>query len=351
MQAKRRPTRVIEVGNVKIGGDNPITIQSMCNTDTRDADATIAQIHALQKAGCEVVRVAVPDERAAGALKEIKRQISIPLVADIHFDYRLALTAMENGIDKLRINPGNIGSKDKVQSVVKVALEKNIPIRIGVNAGSLEKSLLEKHGGVTPEALVESALNHAAILEEYHFENIALSVKASSVPLCIEAYRLLSQKTDYPLHLGITEAGTVYGGTVKSAVGIGALLAQGIGDTIRVSLTGDPVEEIKCAKQILQALELRSFGVTFISCPTCGRTEVDLIGIANKVEEHCANIDKNIKVAVMGCVVNGPGEAREADIGVACNKDGGVIFKKGKALRKVSKENLLNELLHEINTM
>jgi (E)-4-hydroxy-3-methylbut-2-enyl-diphosphate synthase len=348
---KRKITRSVKVGNLLIGGGNNVVIQSMCNTDTRNVKETVAQIKRLEEAGCEMVRVAVPDMEAAKAIGEIKKEISIPLVADIHFDYRLALEAMEQGIDKVRINPGNIGSEEKIRAVVEKAKEKHIPIRIGVNSGSLEKDLLEKYGHVTPEALVESALKHVRILERYDFHDIVISIKASSVPFSIAAYSLLSQKVDYPLHVGITEAGTVWGGTVKSAVGIGSILAMGIGDTIRVSLTGDPVEEIKAAKEILKSLELRKFGVEFVSCPTCGRTQIDLVSIASQVEEKCRKINKNIKVAVMGCVVNGPGEAREADIGIAGGKGEGLIFKKGEIIKKVPENQLIDALMAEIEKL
>lgn len=352
MSYSRRKTRVVKAGNVLIGGDNPVVIQSMCNTDTRDVSATVNQIKALEKAGCEMVRVAVPDMTAAQAIGKIKEQISIPLVADIHFDYKLAVEAMTQGIDKIRINPGNIGSREKVQIVADMAKEKGIPIRIGVNSGSLQKDLLEKFGGhVTPEAMVESALSHVKILEECDFRDIVISIKSSNVPFSIEAYSLLSQAVDYPLHLGITEAGTVYSGTVKSAVGIGSILAMGIGDTIRVSLTGDPTEEIKAAKEILKSLELRKFGVEMISCPTCGRTQIDLISLAQQVEEKCRNINKDIKVAVMGCAVNGPGEAREADIGIAGGHGEGLIFKKGEILKKVPENELLDTLMEEIEKL
>ncbi len=351
MSFKRRKTREINIGGVKIGGDNPIAIQSMCNTDTRDVKATVDQIKRLEKAGCEIIRVAVPDMEAAECIRDIKKSIDIPLVADIHFDYRLALRCMENGIDKIRINPGNIGSADRVKQVADMAKRNGIPIRIGVNSGSLEKNLVEKYGGVTPQGLVESALGHIKLLEENDFYDIAVSIKASNVPFSVEVYELLSDTVDYPLHVGITEAGTVWGGTVKSAVGIGAILSRGIGDTIRVSLTGDPVEEIYAAKEILKSLELRKFGVEFISCPTCGRTSIDLIKIANEVEERVRNIDKNIKVAVMGCAVNGPGEAREADIGIAGGHGEGLIFKKGQILRKVPEDRLVEELLKEIELL
>lgn len=352
MSYSRRKTRVVKAGNVLIGGDNPVVIQSMCNTDTRDVSATVSQIKDLEKAGCEMVRVAVPDMIAAQAIGKIKEQISIPLVADIHFDYKLAVEAMAQGIDKIRINPGNIGSKEKVRIVADMAKEKGIPIRIGVNSGSLQKDLLKKFGGhVTPEAMVESALSHVKILEECDFRDMVISIKSSNVPFSIEAYSLLSQAVDYPLHLGITEAGTVYSGTVKSAVGIGSILAMGIGDTIRVSLTGDPTEEIKAAKEILKSLELRKFGVEMISCPTCGRTQIDLISLAQQVEEKCHNINKDIKVAVMGCAVNGPGEAREADIGIAGGHGEGLIFKKGEILKKVPENELLDTLMEEIEKL
>ncbi len=348
---KRKKTRTVNIGNVAIGGDNPIAIQSMCNTKTSDAEATVSQILELEKAGCEIIRVAVPDMEAAEALKEIKKRIHIPLVADIHFDYRLALKAIENGVDKLRINPGNIGGEDRVKAVADAAKAKNIPIRIGVNSGSLEKSILEKYGGVTPQGLVESALGHVRILEKYDFHDIVISIKASSVPFSLETYSLLSDTVDYPIHLGITEAGTVYSGTIKSAVGIGAILAMGIGDTIRVSLTGDCVDEVRAAKEILKALGLRKSGIEFVSCPTCGRTSIDLIGLAKKVEERCAGIDKNIKVAVMGCAVNGPGEAREADIGIAGGNGQGLIFKKGEIVKKLPEAELLDALMEEIEKL
>ena len=348
MSCKRKMTREINIGGVKIGGNNPIAIQSMCNTDTRDVKSTVEQIKKLEKAGCEIIRVAVPDMQAAECIRDIKNSIDIPLVADIHFDYRLALKCMDNGIDKIRINPGNIGSADRVKQVADMAKKNHIPIRVGVNSGSLEKELVEKYGGVTPQGLVESALRHVKLLEQNHFYDTAISIKASNVPFSVEVYELLSNTVDYPLHVGITEAGTVWGGTIKSAVGIGAILSRGIGDTIRVSLTGDPVEEIYAAKEILKDLNLRKFGVEFISCPTCGRTSIDLIKIANEVESKIKDIDKNIKVAVMGCAVNGPGEAREADIGIAGGHGEGLIFKKGEILRKVPEEKLVDELLKEI---
>lgn len=348
---KRRKTRVVKIGNVLIGGDNPIAIQSMCNTKTSDVDATVKQILELEAAGCEIIRVAVPDMKAAEAIAEIKKQIHIPLVADIHFDYRLALKAIESGVDKLRINPGNIGGEDRVKAVVEAAKAKKIPIRIGVNSGSLEKDILEKYGEVTPEGLVESALRHIRILEKLDFHDIVISIKASNVPFSLATYSLLSKEVDYPIHLGITESGTEWSGTIKSAVGIGAILAMGIGDTIRVSLTGSTVEEVKVAKAILKDLGLRKFGIEFVSCPTCGRTSIDLIGLANKVEEKCRNINKDIKVAVMGCAVNGPGEAREADIGIAGGNGYGLIFKKGEILKKLPENELLDALMEEIEKL
>ena len=351
MKYSRKKTREVNIGDVKIGGDNPIAIQSMCNTDTRNVEETVKQIKELENAGCEIIRVAVPDMQAAEAIKDIKRQIDIPLVADIHFDYRLALKAIDGGIDKIRINPGNIGSEDRVKQVANMAKKNGIPIRVGVNSGSLEKHLVEKYGGVTPEGLVESALGHVRLLEKYDFYDTVISIKASNVPFSVEVYELLSETVDYPLHVGITEAGTVWGGTVKSAVGIGAILSRGIGDTIRVSLTGNPVEEIYAAKEILKDMNLRKFGVEFVSCPTCGRTSIDLISIANEVESRVKSIDKNIKVAVMGCAVNGPGEAREADIGIAGGHGEGLIFRKGEIIRKVPENMLVDELMKEIEKL
>lgn len=347
---KRKETREVIIGNVHIGGNHPVVIQSMCNTDTRDVEKTVQQIYELEKEGCELVRVAVLDMEAAETIKQIKKQIHIPLVADIHFDYKLALKVMENGIDKVRINPGNIGTEKRIQQVVEMAKEKRIPIRVGVNSGSLEKHLVEKYHGVTAQGLVESALNHVKLLEKYHFEDIVVSIKASNVLFSLEAYSLLSKNMPYPIHVGITEAGTVWSGSIKSAVGIGAILAQGIGDTIRVSLTGNPVEEIKAAKEILKSLDLRKFGVEFISCPTCGRTQIDLISIANEVEKKCSKLNKSVKVAVMGCVVNGPGEAKEADIGIAGGKGEGLLFKKGEIIRKVPENQLIDELMKEIES-
>ena len=338
-----RKTREIKIGNLYIGGENPIIIQSMTNTPTEDVEKTVAQIKELEKAGCELVRVTVNTEKAAEAIKEIKKQINIPLVADIHFDYKLALKAMENGIDKLRINPGNIGDDEKVRLVVEKAKELNVPIRIGVNSGSVEKKILEKYGRVTADGMVESAMYHVNLLEKYGFNNIVISLKASNVKMMVDAYRKISELVDYPLHLGVTEAGTEFQGTVKSAIGIGSLLVDGIGNTIRVSLTENPVEEIKVAKEILKVLGLRE-GVEIVSCPTCGRTQIDLIGLTKKVEKEFGNIEKNIKIAVMGCVVNGPGEAKEADIGVAGGKGEGLLFKKGEIVKKVKEEEIIPEL-------
>ena len=338
-----RKTREIKIGNLYIGGENPIIIQSMTNTPTEDVEKTVAQIKELEKAGCELVRVTVNTEKAAEAIKEIKKQINIPLVADIHFDYKLALKAMENGIDKLRINPGNIGDDEKVRLVVEKAKELNVPIRIGVNSGSVEKKILEKYGRVTADGMVESAMYHVNLLEKYGFNNIIISLKASNVKMMVDAYRKISELVDYPLHLGVTEAGTEFQGTVKSSIGIGSLLVDGIGNTIRVSLTENPAEEIKVAKEILKVLGLRE-GVEIVSCPTCGRTQIDLIGLAKKVEKEFGNIEKNIKIAVMGCVVNGPGEAKEADIGVAGGKGEGLLFKKGEIIKKVKEEEIIPEL-------
>lgn len=347
----RKQKRVVNIGGVKIGGDNPVAVQSMCNTDTRDVSATVAQIHELENAGCEIIRVAVPDMEAAKAVREIRRQIHIPLVVDIHFDYRLALECMKNGADKVRINPGNIGDKERVRQVVETAKERQIPIRIGVNGGSLEKNLLEKHGGVTADALVESAMGHVAILDELNFSDIVVSIKISDVPKMLDAYRKFNEISDIPLHIGVTESGTLKQGTLKSAVGIGALLSEGIGDTMRVSLTANPVEEIYAAHDILKVLGMRKSGAEIISCPTCGRTRIDLIPIANEVEKLVRNIDKPIKIAVMGCAVNGPGEAREADIGIAGGKGEGLIFKKGEIVRKVPESEIVNELMKEIEKL
>lgn len=347
----RKITRTVDVGGVKIGGGNPISIQSMCNTDTRDAEATVRQILALEEAGCEIIRVAVPDAEAADAIAKIKKEIHIPLVADIHFDYRLALKCIENGIDKVRINPGNIGSRDRVKQVADAAKAKGIPIRIGVNGGSLEKRLLEKYGGPTADALVESALGHVEILDDVDFEDIVVSIKVSNVPTMIEAYRKFSERSDIPLHVGVTESGTERLGTIKSSIGIGTLISEGIGDTIRVSLTADPVREVYAAKDILRVLGERKNGIEFVSCPTCGRTQIDLIGIASEVERRLQGIDKSIKVAVMGCIVNGPGEARDADIGIAGGKGEGIIFRKGEILRKVPEDMIVEELVKEVEKL
>lgn len=347
----RKQKRIVNIGGVKIGGDNPVAIQSMCNTDTRDVKATVNQIHELENAGCEIIRVAVPDMVAAKAVADIKKQIHIPLVVDIHFDYRLALECMKKGADKVRINPGNIGDRDRVKQVVEMAKEREIPIRIGVNGGSLERELLQKYGGVTADALVESAMGHVAILDELNFNNVVVSIKISDVPKMLCAYRKFNEISDIPLHIGVTESGTLKGGTVKSAVGIGALLAEGIGDTMRVSLTANPVEEIYAAYDIQKVLGMRKTGAEIVSCPTCGRTQLDLISIANEVEKRAANIDKPIKIAVMGCAVNGPGEAREADIGIAGGKGEGLIFKKGEIIKKVPQDSLVDELMKEIETL
>ena len=347
----RRETKPVFVGGVQVGGGAPVSVQSMTKTDTRDPVSTIDQINALAEGGCEIIRAAVPDREAADALPAILKGISIPFVADIHFDHRLALEAVKAGVDGLRINPGNIGGRDKVEEVVKAARERDIPIRVGVNAGSLEKDLLARFGGVTPGAMVESAMRHINILEDLNFTNIKISLKASHVPLMLEAYRLMSQKADYPLHLGVTESGTLRYGTVKSAIGIGILLSEGIGDTIRVSLTGHPGHEVRAGYDILRSLGLRSRGAELISCPTCGRTAIDLIKIAGEVEEKLRQVEKPLKIAVMGCVVNGPGEAREADVGIAGGKGYGLIFRKGEILRRVPEDKLVEELLKEIETI
>jgi (E)-4-hydroxy-3-methylbut-2-enyl-diphosphate synthase len=346
---KRKKTRKIRIGNIYIGGSAPIAVQSMCNTDTRDVKKTVAQIKELQKAGCEIIRVAVPDMVAARAIGKIKKQISIPLIADIHFSYELALEAIAQGIDKLRINPGNIGSIEKIKKVVKAAKKKKIPIRIGVNAGSLEKDILKKYNGkVTAKGMVESAMRHIKILEKLNFRNIAISLKASDVERTVEAYKLLSKKVDYPLHIGVTEAGTIFRGTVMSSVGLGNLLYSGIGDTLRVSLTADPIEEVKVAWEILKSLGIRKRGITVTSCPTCGRTEIDLINLAKQVENAMVNFDKDIHVAVMGCVVNGPGEAREADLAIVGGKGAGLIMKRGEVIKKLDEKNLLKEFIKEV---
>lgn len=344
----RADTRTVTVGGVPIGGGHPVTVQSMTTTDTRDAAATIEQIKRLEDAGCEIVRVAVPDLIAAKALTQIKKAIRIPLIADIHFDYRLALAAVENGVDKLRLNPGNIGDENKVFQVAQAAKAAGVPMRIGVNSGSLEKDLLHKYGGVTAEGIVESALRHIGLLESCGFYDMIISVKASDVALMVKSYRLLAEKTDYPLHAGVTEAGTPYLGTIRSAVGLGAVLGMDLGDTVRVSLTGDPVEEVRVAKVILQSMKLRRFGVQVVSCPTCGRTEIDLISLAQKVEAYCENINLPLVVAVMGCAVNGPGEAREADFGIAGGRGTGVLFRKGEVIRKLPENELEDALIGEI---
>ncbi|MBE5843064.1 MAG: flavodoxin-dependent (E)-4-hydroxy-3-methylbut-2-enyl-diphosphate synthase [Butyrivibrio sp.] len=346
--AYRDNTKVVHIGNKVIGGGNPIMIQSMTNTPTEDVDATVAQILALEAAGCDIVRCTVPNEEAALAVKKIKEQIHIPLVADIHFDYKMAIAAMENGADKIRINPGNIGSKDRIEAVVKTAKERNIPIRVGVNSGSLEKNLLEKYGGVTAKALVESALDKVHIIEDFGYDNLVISIKSSNVMLCVDAHRELAKQTNYPLHVGITEAGTLYGGNIKSSIGLGIILNEGIGDTIRVSLSGDPTEEIRTAKMILKTLGLRKGGIEVVSCPTCGRTKIDLIGLANQVEKMVQEFPLDIKVAVMGCAVNGPGEAREADIGVAGGIGEGLLIKKGEVIRKVPEAELIDALRNEL---
>ena len=344
----REHTKTIKIGNQVIGGGHPVLIQSMTNTKTEDVAATVAQILTLEKAGCQIIRCAVPTMEAARALGEIKKQIHIPLVADIHFDYKLAIAAMENGADKIRINPGNIGSRERIQAVVDVAKERQIPIRVGVNSGSLEKELVEKYHGVTAEGLVESALDKVKIIEDMGYDQLVISIKSSDVLMCAKAHELIAQKTDYPLHVGITEAGTLFSGNIKSAVGLGIILYQGIGDTIRVSLTGDPSEEVKSAKRILKTLGLRNGGIEVVSCPTCGRTQIDLIGLANKVEDMVQDIPLDIKVAVMGCVVNGPGEAKEADIGVAGGKGVGLLIKKGEIIKKVPEDQLLETLRDEL---
>ena len=344
----RERTKVVQIGNVKIGGGNPIAIQSMTNTKTEDVDATVAQIHALEKAGCEIIRCAVPTIEAAEALGKIKKQIHIPLVADIHFDYRLAIAAIENGADKIRLNPGNIGDASRVQAVVDKAKEHGIPIRVGVNSGSLEKNLVEKYGGVTAEGLVESAMDKVHMIEEMGYDNLVVSIKSSDVLMCVKAHELIADQCKYPLHVGITESGTLLAGNIKSSIGLGLILHQGIGDTIRVSLTGDPTEEIKSAKLILKTLGLRKGGIEVVSCPTCGRTKIDLIGLANQVEQMVADIPLDIKVAVMGCVVNGPGEAKEADIGIAGGIGEGLLIKKGEIVKKVKEDELLETLRWEL---
>lgn len=345
---KRTQTKTVKIGNRRIGGGNPILIQSMTNTKTEDIKATTAQITKLTAAGCDLIRCAVPTMEAALALREIRRQIDIPLIADIHFDYRLAIAAIENGADKIRINPGNIGGRDRLKAVVDAAKEKNIPIRVGVNSGSLEKELVEKHHGVTAEGIVESALDKAGMIEEMGYDNLVISIKSSDVLMCVKAHELIAGKTNHPLHVGITEAGTIISGNIKSSIGLGLILHQGIGDTIRVSLTGDPLEEIKSAKLILRTLGLRTGGIEVVSCPTCGRTQINLIELANQVETMVADIPLDLKVAVMGCVVNGPGEAKEADIGIAGGIGEGLIIKHGEVYKKVPEEQLVFELRQEL---
>lgn len=347
----RRKSREIFIGNVGIGGNHPITVQSMTNTHTKEVEKTVDQILKLEKAGCDIVRIAIPDMEAADAIDKIKKNTNIPLIADIHFDYRLALKAVKNGIDGLRINPGNIGSKEKVKEVVLACKERQVPIRIGVNSGSIRKDLISKYGGINENSMVQSALEHVRILEELNYNNIKISLKATDIYLTISAYKKIAELTDYPLHIGITEAGTPWRGTIKSSIGIGALLLMGIGDTIRVSLTGDPIEEVKVGKQILRTLGLLKDKIEIISCPTCGRTQINLIELVSKVEERIGNISKPIKIAIMGCAVNGPGEAREADLGIAGGKGEALIFKKGEIIKKVSEDKLLDELMLEINKL
>ena len=344
----REHTKTIQIGKKAIGGGNPILIQSMTNTRTEDVAATVGQIHRLEAAGCEIIRCTVPNMEAALAFREIKKQISIPLVADVHFDYKMAIAAMENGADKIRINPGNIGGRDKVADVVKAAKERNIPIRVGVNSGSLEKELVEKYGGVTAEGIVESALDKVRMIEDLGYDRMVISIKSSDVMMCIKAHEILAGQTDYPLHVGITESGTLFSGNLKSGIGLGVILYQGIGDTIRVSLTGDPVEEVKSAKLLLRTMGLRRGGIEVVSCPTCGRTKIDLIGLANQVEQMVEDIPLDLKVAVMGCAVNGPGEAKEADIGIAGGIGEGLLIKKGEIIRKVPEAELLSVLREEL---
>ena len=344
----RDNTKIIKIGNKVIGGGNPVLIQSMTNTKTEDVEATVNQILRLEKAGCDIIRVAVPTMDAAKAISAIKSKINIPLVADIHFDYKLAIAAIENGADKIRINPGNIGSTDRIKAVVDAAKANNIPIRVGVNSGSLEKELVEKYNGVTAQGIVESALDKVKIIEDLGYDNLVVSIKSADVMMCVHAHELIADKIKYPLHVGITESGSVNSGNIKSGIGLGIILNQGIGDTIRVSLTGDPAEEIKSAKLILKTLGLRKGGIEVVSCPTCGRTKIDLIGLANKVEDMVADIPLDLKVAVMGCIVNGPGEAKEADIGIAGGKGEGILIKKGETIKKVPEEKLLETLREEL---
>ncbi len=347
--AMREHTRVISIGNRVIGGGNPILIQSMTNTRTEDVDATVKQILELEEAGCDIIRCTVPTKEAAAAISAIKEKIHIPLVADIHFDYTLAIEAIQNGADKIRINPGNIGGKENLRVVVEAARDKNIPIRVGVNSGSLEKELVAKYGGVTAEGIVESALDKVRMIEEFGYENLVISIKSSDVLMCIKAHEILAQKTDYPLHVGITESGTLWSGNIKSGIGLGIILYQGIGDTIRVSLSGDPIEEIKSAKLLLRTLGLRKGGIEVVSCPTCGRTKIDLIKLANQVEELVSSYPLDIKVAVMGCVVNGPGEAKEADLGIAGGIGEGLLIKKGEIIRKIPEEQFIEALKYELD--
>ncbi|MDT3699398.1 MAG: flavodoxin-dependent (E)-4-hydroxy-3-methylbut-2-enyl-diphosphate synthase [Thermincola sp.] len=348
---QRRLTRQIMVGSVPIGGNAPVAIQSMTNTDTRDVDGTVSQIEQLAAAGCEIIRVAVPDSTAADALRAIKKRSPIPVIADIHFDYKLALQAIANGVDGLRLNPGNIGDEKRVREVVKAASERRIPIRIGVNAGSLSKDILSKYNGVTPHGLYESAMEHVRILEDLDFRDIKISLKAFEIPILVQAYELMSQEVDYPLHIGVTEAGTPWAGTIRSAVGIGALLTRGIGDTLRVSLTGEPVLEVKVGWQILKSIGLRQRGPVIVACPTCGRTEIKLIQIAEEVEQRIQHYKEPVKIAIMGCVVNGPGEAREADIGIAGGRGVGLLFKKGEIIKKVPEADMVDELIREIDSI
>ena len=351
MKIVRKRTKAISLGGVKIGGGAPVAVQSMTNTDTRDVKATVAQVKRLEQAGCEVVRAAVLNREAAQSLGEIKKAINIPLIADIHFDHRLALIAIEQGVDGLRINPGNIGERKKVAELVKAAKKRKIPIRIGVNSGSLEKHILAKYGRPTAEALVESALGHVKILEDLDFADIKISIKASDVPTTVDAYRLMSKKSKYPLHIGVTEAGTIFSGTIKSSVGLGILLAEGIGDTIRVSLTADPVEEVRVAWEMLKALKLRERGVNLISCPTCGRTQIDVIGLAEEVERRLAHVTEPMDVAVMGCIVNGPGEAAQADVGIAGGKGRGLLFRKGEIIKRLKADELADALVSEVQSI
>ncbi len=347
----RRRTREVVIGDKKIGQDHPILIQSMTNTRTEDVEATVSQIERLAYAGCEIIRCAVPHMEAAHALSKIRSRIRIPLVADIHFDHRLAIAAMENGADKIRINPGNIGGSDKLREVVRCAKERNIPIRVGVNGGSLEKDLLEKYHHVTPEALVESALNKCAMIEDMGYDNLVISIKSSDVMMCVKAHEIITELTDHPLHVGITEAGTVFSGTIKSSIGLALILSKGIGDTVRVSLTGDPVDEVRCADRILKTLGLRKGGIEVVSCPTCGRTKIDLISLASRVEAMTADMPLDLKIAVMGCVVNGPGEAKEADLGIAGGDGKGLVFRGGEVIRTVPEDALLDALKQELDAM